>query len=172
MLKTAEEDSKEVQYKALLDKHGICTKCGELFAHDYDAPFASCACCTAEWHEFTPAMLALRPFLGVMHTSIGLAPPFYAADDFSGELCVLHAQHLSAITKLEDAVRAANTDCCEAQAGEMAANHTIDKLRELLPKAVMSIQSFWPHDPLLKDIQAALAAPVSVPAAKAGVASV
>lgn len=44
----------------LLDKHGICLTCGELYEHDYNTPFASCGCCQSEWYEFTPHMLAVK----------------------------------------------------------------------------------------------------------------
>lgn len=44
----------------LLNKHGICTDCGDLYEHDYEGPFASCSCKTAEWHSFTPHMRKLR----------------------------------------------------------------------------------------------------------------
>jgi len=40
----------------LLLKHGICDKCGELYEHDYDGPFASCKCGTSEWYNLTPHM--------------------------------------------------------------------------------------------------------------------
>ena len=45
---------------ALLAKHGVCTRCSELFEHDYEAPFASCGCKQPEWHELTPHMLAVQ----------------------------------------------------------------------------------------------------------------
>jgi hypothetical protein len=36
-------------FERILDKHGICTDCGEFFEHHYDEPFASCGCGTSEW---------------------------------------------------------------------------------------------------------------------------
>ena len=52
-------ESKEEKYLRLLHKHGICEKCGEMYEHEIDAPFASCGCCTSEWssvESFTPYM--------------------------------------------------------------------------------------------------------------------
>lgn len=46
--------SQEEIYKDFLTKHGVCLECGEIFSHHLDEPFASCGCCTAEWHDFTP----------------------------------------------------------------------------------------------------------------------
>jgi hypothetical protein len=41
----------------LLDKHGVCTECGDMFEHHEDEPLASCSCQTAEWaNGFTPYM--------------------------------------------------------------------------------------------------------------------
>ncbi len=40
----------------LIDKHGICPKCEEMYSHHLDEPFASCSCGTSEWHDFTPYM--------------------------------------------------------------------------------------------------------------------
>lgn len=41
----------------LLDKHGICPFCDELFEHHYDEPLASCGCRQSEWTgELTPHM--------------------------------------------------------------------------------------------------------------------
>ena len=34
---------------ALLDKHGICSDCGEMFSHWVEEPFASCNCKQSEW---------------------------------------------------------------------------------------------------------------------------
>ena len=45
---------------ALLAKHGVCTRCSELFEHDYETPFASCGCKQSEWHKLTPHMLAVQ----------------------------------------------------------------------------------------------------------------
>lgn len=42
--------------KKLLEKHGICEDCGEMFSHDIDAPFASCNCKGGECYDFTPYM--------------------------------------------------------------------------------------------------------------------
>lgn len=46
----------EKKLTELLNKHGICVDCGEMFSHDIDAPFASCKCKQSEWHEMTPYM--------------------------------------------------------------------------------------------------------------------
>ena len=43
-------------YLELLHKHGICTKCGEMYSHSIDEPFASCDCGTSEWYNLTPYM--------------------------------------------------------------------------------------------------------------------
>lgn len=40
----------------LLDKHGICLDCGQLWSHDIDGPFAHCGCGCSEWYDFTPHM--------------------------------------------------------------------------------------------------------------------
>lgn len=45
-----------VKTEALLQKHGVCVDCGELFSHEISAPFASCACKCSEWHELTEHM--------------------------------------------------------------------------------------------------------------------
>lgn len=42
--------------KKLLDKHGICTKCGEIYSHEIKEPFAHCSCGTSEWYQLTPYM--------------------------------------------------------------------------------------------------------------------
>jgi len=45
--------------KRLLQKHGICEDCGEMWSHEILSPFASCGCKGAEWTsyaEFTPYM--------------------------------------------------------------------------------------------------------------------
>lgn len=42
--------------EALLLKHGVCTKCGEMYSHELSAPFADCNCGTSEWYKFTPYM--------------------------------------------------------------------------------------------------------------------
>jgi len=36
---------------ALLDKHGVCSKCGDMFEHHEDEPLASCSCQTSEWGD-------------------------------------------------------------------------------------------------------------------------
>jgi predicted nucleic acid-binding Zn-ribbon protein len=46
----------EKYYLQLMQKHGICTTCGEMFSHHLSEPFASCMCGTAEWYDFTPYM--------------------------------------------------------------------------------------------------------------------
>lgn len=51
---------REKHLEALLDKHGICDKCGELYTHSYDEPFASCGCCQSEWYDLTPHMKATK----------------------------------------------------------------------------------------------------------------
>ena len=52
---TAEEE--QLNYLlSLLNKHGVCITCGEMYSHDIEAPFASCNCKTAEWHKLTPYM--------------------------------------------------------------------------------------------------------------------
>lgn len=43
-------------FRTLLDKHGVCTKCGEIYSHEIEEPFAHCGCGTSEWHNFTPYM--------------------------------------------------------------------------------------------------------------------
>lgn len=48
------------QAQKLLNKHGICSDCGDLYDHHYDEPFASCECGTSEWHEFTPHMKTVK----------------------------------------------------------------------------------------------------------------
>lgn len=40
----------------LLEKHGICINCGEIFSHEIEEPFAHCGCGTSEWYKFTPYM--------------------------------------------------------------------------------------------------------------------
>ena len=50
-------DCTKNRYEKLLDKHGICEDCGEMYSHDIDSPFASCKCKTSEWHKFTPYMV-------------------------------------------------------------------------------------------------------------------
>lgn len=40
----------------LLDKHGVCHDCGEMFSHDLEEPIAQCKCKTSEWYTFTPYM--------------------------------------------------------------------------------------------------------------------
>lgn len=40
----------------LLNKHGICTECGQMYSHHLDEPFASCGCGTSEWYDYTPYM--------------------------------------------------------------------------------------------------------------------
>lgn len=40
----------------LLNTHGVCTDCGEMYHHDIDEPFASCDCKQSEWYSFTPYM--------------------------------------------------------------------------------------------------------------------
>lgn len=56
----AEEYKHETTHKPtpeqLLEKHGICDKCGEFFEHHYSEPLASCSCGTSEWYELTPHM--------------------------------------------------------------------------------------------------------------------
>ena len=47
---------REKHLEALLLKHGICEDCGDMYSHDIDAPFASCACHTSEWYDYTPYM--------------------------------------------------------------------------------------------------------------------
>lgn len=54
------------QYKSmllrLLQKHGICMKCGELIEHHYNEPYASCKCTTSEWTgKYTPHMESHKP---------------------------------------------------------------------------------------------------------------
>jgi hypothetical protein len=44
----------------LLNEHGICMTCGELYEHEYDAPFAHCGCGTSEWYHLTPHMKAVK----------------------------------------------------------------------------------------------------------------
>lgn len=46
----------EKKLTELLNKHGICADCGEIYSHDLDAPFAHCECHTSEWYDFTPYM--------------------------------------------------------------------------------------------------------------------
>lgn len=48
--------TKIARLNALLDAHGICAKCGELYEHTYDEPFASCKCGCSEWYKLTPHM--------------------------------------------------------------------------------------------------------------------
>lgn len=48
--------AKVMQLTELLEKHGICINCGEIFSHDIEEPFAHCGCCTSEWYNFTPYM--------------------------------------------------------------------------------------------------------------------
>ncbi len=43
-------------FRTLLNKHGICTECGEIYSHDITEPFAHCGCGTSEWYNFTPYM--------------------------------------------------------------------------------------------------------------------
>lgn len=53
-MKTKDEQIEELT--ALLNKHGVCTVCGEMYSHHIEEPFASCNCGTSEWYEFTPYM--------------------------------------------------------------------------------------------------------------------
>lgn len=46
----------EKKLTELLNKHGICVDCGEMYCHHIDEPFASCKCGTSEWSKFTPYM--------------------------------------------------------------------------------------------------------------------
>ena len=49
--------SEEIErLKSLLDKHGVCTKCGDMYSHDIEQPFAHCSCGTSEWYQLTPYM--------------------------------------------------------------------------------------------------------------------
>ena len=40
----------------IINKHGICKKCEELYEHHLDEPFASCGCNCSEWYKLTPHM--------------------------------------------------------------------------------------------------------------------
>lgn len=53
-------ESMECRAIQLLNKHGICMTCGELYEHEYDAPFAHCGCGTSEWYHLTPHMKAVK----------------------------------------------------------------------------------------------------------------
>lgn len=54
---TAENANRRVnKLLTLLHKHGICEKCGEMYIHVLDAPYAVCGCGTSEWYELTPYM--------------------------------------------------------------------------------------------------------------------
>ena len=44
-----EDQRIEALEKMLVDKAGICPKCGEEFSHCFDEPFADCRCGTCEW---------------------------------------------------------------------------------------------------------------------------
>lgn len=48
--------AKIARMQALLDAHGICGKCGELYEHTECEPFALCKCGCSEWHQLTPHM--------------------------------------------------------------------------------------------------------------------
>ena len=48
--------AKVKQLTGLLEKHGICTTCGDIFSHEIEEPFAHCGCGTSEWYKFTPYM--------------------------------------------------------------------------------------------------------------------
>ena len=56
---TAQLDEEIKELTTLIEKHGICIDCGEMFSHDIDAPFAYCKCSgvATEWTiPFTPYM--------------------------------------------------------------------------------------------------------------------
>lgn len=40
----------------LLNKHGICVDCGEMYSPDIDEPLAHCKCHSTEWYTLTPYM--------------------------------------------------------------------------------------------------------------------
>lgn len=57
-LRTKQESTQQRvdSYKQLLDHHGVCVKCREMYSHSIDEPFASCRCWTSEWYRLTPYM--------------------------------------------------------------------------------------------------------------------
>lgn len=46
----------EKKLTELLNKHGICVDCGEMYSHSIDEPTAACKCKQSEWYDFTPYM--------------------------------------------------------------------------------------------------------------------
>lgn len=47
----------------MINKHGICTDCGELYEHHYSEPLASCKCHCSEWYDLTPHMKIVQYFM-------------------------------------------------------------------------------------------------------------
>lgn len=67
-------ESKEQYYLSLLNKHGVCTDCGEMYSHEMEGPFAGCGCCTSEWYTYTPFMKLEEKIYRAVHAPLPALP--------------------------------------------------------------------------------------------------
>lgn len=91
----------------LLNKHGICAECGEMFKRHRDELLASCGCQTVEWaHDFTPYMSvqrALAESRDVEHSQAERADDAeQRAQDLRNELQAMKHEVAGVISRLQE----------------------------------------------------------------------